>query len=287
MFDICFSDSACGSLKSAITGAGYGIRSNAVYLLPYSLDYGEIDCELYDEKRCDIFGYNKISDSDYVYDLSAEEFSNDEDEEEYFKEYTSGYVKKILKEISHRLDTGESVRIWYSHCPYSLCGFYWFCNFAKDWDNEIFIVKCPDFESFTNGKAEHYIGWGQLNPKDFFYYEKQKRMLYKPEKEMFSKEWEKLRKENSPIRTVINNVLVSVDSDFYDSFIIKQFKKKKCQHKQFAIGDLCALSFGVGAELFSVRIEALVKKGVLRVIEGEDDGEHLNWNKKLTLTDNN
>ena len=54
------------------------------------------------------------------------------------------YLNELLR-LKEYLENGETIRVWYSDTPYSICGFYSLCQILQKYKNEIHIVKLPEY----------------------------------------------------------------------------------------------------------------------------------------------
>lgn len=54
------------------------------------------------------------------------------------------YLNELLR-LKEYLENGETIRVWYSDAPYSICGFYSLCRILQKYKNKIHIVKLPEY----------------------------------------------------------------------------------------------------------------------------------------------
>ena len=87
-------------------------------------------------------------------------------------------------------------------------------------------------------------------------------------------EWALLRGENGPLRAVVNGRLLSVPEDFYDGFVLEALRAQPEVFREAqAIGKLLgSLRPGVSDGFAAKRIEALVRRGLLKEVEGPRPG---------------
>ena len=83
--------------------------------------------------------------------------------------------------------------------------------------------------------------------------------------------WGILVEENSPLRAVINNRVLSVPEDFYDFLIWKWLKDVPVKEARL-IGDIIGHSqLGVGDWWYARRIEYHIQQGKIQVIEDSEN----------------
>ena len=89
-----------------------------------------------------------------------------------------------------------------------------------------------------------------------------------------AQEWAALRAENAPLRAVVNGRLMSAAENFYDGFVLEVLRAQPEQFREAeAIGRLLgSLRTGVSDGFAAMRLEALVRKGLLEVVSGPQPG---------------
>ncbi|MDE7431486.1 MAG: DUF1835 domain-containing protein, partial [Lachnospiraceae bacterium] len=101
-----------------------------------------------------------------IYSMYAQnQWKQDEEMEMELKKAGDVYAAELLR-LQRFLDDGEAVRIWYSDAPYSRCGFYHLCRLLKRYENEIRVVKLPEY--MVRGKSiSLYQNWGEVAAEEF------------------------------------------------------------------------------------------------------------------------
>lgn len=302
MVELVFSDSACGSLKMAqgygggeyiggATGvvvmrsdgkkptrkelkeaqieaeeqerlawesaAPLGGRPKDVYGLSLALSIGDISENIPGEKRFDAL--------EHLYSVYPEEIGRDAAEDIHRA------AKAALEEIRGRIENGEALRIWYSTQPDELCGLYWFMSQMQGWNaysGNIMLVKLPEWEADENGGMKEWHGLGELPPGRWHKY----LSLAKEAPPAFCKscaeKWRELQKENAPLRAVLNGRLSSVAEDIYDGFIEREIAAEgEVFNEAGVIGRVLGkYNLGIGDAWLALRIEEMIKRGVLEPV---------------------
>lgn len=189
------------------------------------------------------------------------------DQNQWYQEW---YHDEELRRLRRFLEDGESVRIWYSDAPYSRCGFYHLCQILRKYENEICVVKLPEYIIRENCITV-YKNWGEVSAEEFagFLYEEKK--LSRNEIRMFANEWSELASDNSPLRGVINGKVEGVPEDFYDFLIWKRITRKPVKQARL-IGDILGYyRLGIGDWWYAKRIEHYIRQGKIRVVEDSEN----------------
>jgi hypothetical protein len=169
----------------------------------------------------------------------------------------------ILKELLHR---GEPIRIWYGQSPHTVCGFYHICSLLRDYENEVYVMKCPEI---IKGRDSWFFihGWGTMNGADIGQYLYMSRKLNKEEVNVYAKYWDTLVEENAQFRAIIGERPVSVREDFYDEFIERYFPKEPIKESEL-IGEIMDnMNFGVYDYIYQIRIDKMIEDGRVKVIQ--------------------
>ena len=179
------------------------------------------------------------------------------------------YTKELLR-LKDFLDDGESVRIWYSDAPYSRCGLYSLCRILQGYNNQISTVKIPDYV-VRDKSIVSYHSWGEVSAEEFAAFLPYEKPLSKEEVHMYAMLWGVLVEENSPLRAMVNNRVLSVPEDFYDFLIWKWLKDVPVKEARL-IGDIIGHSqLGVGDWWYAGRIEYYIEQGKIQVVEDSEN----------------
>lgn len=180
------------------------------------------------------------------------------------------YQDEELRRLRRFLEDGESVRIWYSDAPYSRCGFYHLCQILRKYENEICVVKLPEYIIRENCITV-YKNWGEVSAEEFAGFLSEEKKLSRNEIRMFANEWSELASDNSPLRGVINGKVEGVPEDFYDFLIWKRITRKPVKQARL-IGDILGYyRLGIGDWWYAKRIEHYIRQGKIRVVEDSEN----------------
>ena len=79
-----------------------------------------------------------------IYDLYTQEaWGKDPEVDAELRNLADVYVREMQR-LKNYLEEGETIRIWYSDAPYSVCGFYHVCSILSEYDNPVRVVKIPE-----------------------------------------------------------------------------------------------------------------------------------------------
>lgn len=168
---------------------------------------------------------------------------------------------------------GESLRIWWTDLPDDLCGFIWLCEELKGFKAPISMVHVP--LTLTQGNTLYQLdSISDLTPPDFdnhhiFRLETQ---LTRETRLAYSNQWRALKRDNTPVRVVLNGHLLSQPIDFYDRFLLANLSRRQAVEIDEAISN--TISFGpsgVPDWWYRHRIDYLVSNKVLAFQEGHRD----------------
>ena len=258
MVEVLFGESEAGSMKIAKSTQN-SEDSYKVICLGFMMDIGDIKESVNSQYRKD-----RIC-SMYVQD----QWGGDKELNEECQKLGDVYSNE-LKRLQELLEKGESVRIWYSNAPYSICGFYHLCSLLQNYENEIFVVKLPEYEVRQDNTIVSYSHWGEVLPERFAQYLSHEKKLSKTELKMYAWSWAELQEDNSPLRAVVNGRVLGVPEDFYDFLIWKRITEKPEKEARL-IGDILGNNpIGVGDWWYAQRIEKLISQGKIEVIEDSE-----------------
>lgn len=238
--------------KSAVWVEG---TSDEVIGLGFMLDIGDISEQVDSEYRKEL-----------IYSLYFQnQLEDDEEIQKELKMVGEVYANEIFR-LKKFLEDGEKIRIWYSDAPYSRCGFYSLCRLLERYDNEINVVKLPEYVVRENSII-FYKNWGEVAAEEFAAFLPYERKFSKKEVHMYAVLWSKLVEENSPLRAVVNGRVISVPEDFYDFLIFDGLSNKPVKEARL-IGNIIGSSqLSVGDWWYAKRIEYYIRQGKIRVVE--------------------
>lgn len=231
-------------------------NSNEVICLGFMLDIGDI---------------KKPVNSDYRQNLifsmyTQSGWDNRPDILEDLKMTGSRYNAE-LKHLTRFLKNAEAIRIWYSDCPYSLCGFYYLCSMLNDYTNDIFTVKLPRYIKMPENQIKEQTSWSEVPAEKFSDYLKYEEKLTAMELKIFAHKWCELVEDNSPLRAVVNGKLIGVQEDFYDFLIQKHITYNPIKEARILGTILGNYPLGIGDWWYAYRIEVMINNESIQVIE--------------------
>lgn len=195
-----------------------------------------------------------------------------EQDKEYMEELRTSadvYIKELIR-LKEYLSSGETVRIWYSDAPYSRCGFYSLCQILMKYENEIRVVKLPEYVIRENSIIA-YKNWGEVAAEEFAGFQSYEKRLTKEELRFNAILWSELVKDNSPLRAVMNGSVIGVPEDFYDFQIWRRLTHKPVKEARL-IGDILGTSqISIGDWWYARRIEYYIQQGEIRVAEDSEN----------------
>ena len=202
----------------------------------------------------------------FLYSMFAQDQWDDNEEvKEELSQIGNVYCKE-LERLKQYLEEGESVRIWYSEAPYSMCGFYHLCTVLRGYQNQIHVVKLPKYR-VRKDCITIYQNWGEVSAEEFAGFLPGEEILSQQEIRMFAMNWEELKEQNAPLRAVINGKLTGVPEDFYDFLIWDRLTEKPVKQARL-IGDILGQSqLSVGDWWYARRIDQFIQEGKIKVVE--------------------
>ena len=179
------------------------------------------------------------------------------------------YLNELLR-LKEYLENGETIRVWYSDTPYSICGFYSLCQIMQNYKNEIHIVKLPEY-MVRKTSIISYRNWGEVSAEEFAEFLTYESVLTKEEVRMYAQLWTELTEDNSPLRAMINGKVTGVSEDFYDFLIWKRLTRKPIKEARL-IGDILGcFQIGMGDWWFARRIEHFIQQDKIKVINDSEN----------------
>ena len=179
------------------------------------------------------------------------------------------YLNELLR-LKEYLENGETIRVWYSDTPYSICGFYSLCQILQKYKNEIHIVKLPEY-MVRKTSITSYRDWGEVSAEEFAEFLTYESVMTKEEVRMYAQLWTELTEDNSPLRAMINGKVTGVSEDFYDFLIWKRLTRKPIKEARL-IGDILGcFQIGMGDWWFARRIEHFIQQDKIKVINDSEN----------------
>ena len=228
-----------------------GGSPNDVLTLSLGLDMGDIREPLgevrYQLQRQWYDGENEIADRDWGRNLEAAE---------------------RLKACG----PGDTVRIWADRTPHSACGLLHAASLLKDTKAAVHVVFLPLWRETGDGKTlVSYLGWGEVEPELFGHFLSHEIPVPPVALGAMAHQWEALRRENAPLRAVVNGQVRSVREDFYDEMIRRHIPEGQTKIANI-IGDVLGREKpGIGDVWLAERIRWMLSAGELRMVREDQE----------------
>lgn len=222
----------------------------------------------------DIGDIREKVDSDYRRELiyssyAQEQWGKDEEMDRELRDAGNQYCRE-LERLLRFLSEGETVRVWYSGAPYSLCGFYHLCSILQKYGNEVRAVRLPEYVK-ADAKITFYQNWGEVAAEEFAGFLSEEKRLSREEIRMYAGVWSGLKEDNSPLRAVINGRVTGVPESFYDFLIFKKLTERAVKEARL-IGDILGnYPISVGDWWYAGRIEKFIGEGKIKVLEDSEN----------------
>ena len=231
--------------------------SEEVICLNFMLDMGDIREEADSPYRRN-FIYSMYAQGQW-----AEEEAAEADDE--LRRAGAAYGRE-LKRLQAYMDDGESIRIWYSDAPYSLCGFYHLCSILQNYAKDVRAVRLPKYKLRPKSIVS-YQNWNEVSAEEFAGFLPGEEKLSGEEIRLHAMEWQRLREDNSPLRAFVNGKLIGVPENFYDFLIWKCMPEKPVKEARLIGNILGRYPVSVGDWWYAKRIENLISAGSIRVVK--------------------
>ena len=228
-----------------------GGSPNDVLTLSLGLDMGDIREPLgevrYQLQRQWYDGENEIADRDWGRNLEAAE---------------------RLKACG----PGDTVRIWADRTPHSACGLLHAASLLKDTKAAVHVVFLPLWRETGDGKTlVSYLGWGEVEPELFGHFLSHEIPVPPVALGAMAHQWEALRRENAPLRAVVNGQVRSVGENFYDEMIRRHIPEGQTKIANI-IGDVLGWEKpGIGDVWLAERIRWMLSAGELRMVREDKE----------------
>lgn len=140
--------------------------------------------------------------------------------------------------------------------PHNLCAVTYDCNLLNDIKCDITYIDLPEeMPSWSLVPSNKY--------PEYLCFEKQ---LDLKTKLFYSNKWINLRKENAPLRAVVNGTLTSAREGFYDMFILSSIGDEKKFMADVIINVLNTYRLGISDSLVYLRIMTMINQNKLQLI---------------------
>ena len=236
-------------------GKSVGGNSSEVICIPFMLDIGDIDVPIESEYRkkliFDVHTIDGVDENNILQDLDNS---------------WKGYLNEIVRLKNYAIQ-GETIRLWYSDSPYSMCGFYYVCNILREYNCKVFIIKLPQYMQLSENIMQFYTSWDEIAAGRFYKFLHLEKELSQREIQSFALNWIELKNEKSSLRAVVNGKLIGVPEDFYDHLI-----RKEIPNGDFIMARLIGRiignhPIGVSDFWYAKRINKMIEEGELMVVQ--------------------
>ena len=288
MIDVVFSDTAHGNLAAATSSnpqtieyMNYEVEEYKLNTKPQAIEDSEgIICLGF---HWDIGYLNYSEDSEYRMKLPASLYYghhcrlHPEDEAELLEDGKNNL--ESLKKLQEFAQRKRAFRIWYGRNAMELCGFYYTCDVLKEYDVDIYAVEIPTI-STAGTKIRQVSSLGMRHAAEYGDLVKNKMLLTKEMVTYYSSLWQSLKQENTPLRVVVSDILISVPEDFYDNLIMNGFTEKRMTEAQIVSKIMC-LNLGISSGFVEQRIWDMGQSGKIKLIQDGEQSHMRIWTNIL------
>ncbi len=240
-------------------GKAVGGNSSEVICIPFMLDIGDIDVSIEGEYRkkliFDMHTINGMDDNNTLQDL-----------ENSWKRYLNE-----IERLKNYAIQGETIRLWYSDSPYSMCGFYYVCSVLREFNCKVFVIKLPQYMQLSDNIMQFYSSWNEIDAGRFYRFLPLEKELSPRELQSFACNWAEFKDEKSTLRAVVNGKLIGVPEDFYDHLIRKEIPDGEFIMARLIGKILGKHPLGVGDFWYAKRINEMIEEGELTVVQKEKE----------------
>ena len=179
-------------------------------------------------------------------------------------EYYEYGCRNHWEDLSEWMDTKRTIRIWYSESPKEMCGLLYLCTLLKGYKGKVYAARLPD-RIHWNRTWELGKSWADAGFREIQSAIEHPQVLTQGEIKLYAKHWEKLKKENAPLRTVIGGQLISVNEEFFDELILRCIPEKPTSIEK-TMESFYKMNINIGSFLYQLRINSLIQAGRIKVI---------------------
>lgn len=166
----------------------------------------------------------------------------------------------------------EPVRIWADHTPHSACGLLHAAGILKETAAPVTLMLLPPWQVREDGVVVVYDqGWGEVCPEELGRFLHLERPLPPQVLKMLSSRWERLQRENAPLRAVVNGRVRSVEESFYDAMLRKHLSAEETKIGTVIANVLVQEHPGIGDVWLAGRIRWMLETGELRMVREDPE----------------
>ena len=180
----------------------------------------------------------------------------DPEEMRQYMEETAKNLETILTQSAN----GVPVRVWSSDRPGEVCGFYWLMEHLSRLEERrgpVSMIQLP--KNALAGDGAVLDTWGMVGSSELSGYLPLEQPVSPQFMEFCADRWKNLKRENAPLRAVINGRLVSAPETLYDSFIQQELLRvgDKSRKTEILCNVLVRYQLGISDQWIAERIEKL------------------------------
>lgn len=170
-----------------------------------------------------------------------------------------------------RAEQGERIRLYYSDQPDEACGAWWLMNQLTEaglTNAAVTAVKLPAFWQTPAGDILESTSWGEVPPHQSGRLAQQGQTWKSDLIRYLSEQWQQRKRENAPLRAVINGSLISAPDTLYDPLIRQVIDEQEPVFQQAnVIGRVLVRSHGcMGDAWIAMRMEEMIRRGELSAV---------------------
>lgn len=263
MVDVCFNPSVEGNLNSIKYQAGNPIRTDNIILLDLQLNYGLLNGDLFQIQ------------SEHEAKIYKSFFSNATERElTSLCKKKNRSIKSALFKLDKKLKNGEAIRLWLSNNSSDRCGLYWFCDYVRKTECQLYTVICPGIELLANeNRFIENTRWAAFNNLPYMAsFSERATELSKAEINLYSELWQKLVKENAPLRVLIDDKVIGTTEDFFDNTILDYVTAEPISQATI-ISNFLEDWYCTDYCFVSERINYLLEQGKIEIVESKTNNE--------------
>lgn len=141
------------------------------------------------------------------------------------------------------------------------------CSLLKDYSADIYAVRVPERIKYKKERKYQLVySTGQLDSDNAGRIVESAVKLTTGEIKMYAEEWERLKQENAPLRTVIAGKIVSVSEFFYDTTIWRYIPTEPKAEERVFREALSAMPY-IQQGWLTLRIQKMIDNGHIEVVK--------------------
>ena len=174
----------------------------------------------------------------------------------------------VLKERAPQ----KPVRIWTDQTPDAACGLL-FTGFLISELNcpAVTAVPLPLWQERSDGAVVRYWSWGEVSPENCAALMGGETPLSPAVLRALSTRWRILRRENAPLRVLLNGRVTGMEETFYDRFLLALLAEAPRTVGELVGTVLGTLELAASDHLLTDRVQALLDSGAAVLTEEQPD----------------